>query len=55
LNEKGMKALSSNANWEAFVEVPLNQLVGLKTTKHMRRERRATTPLVFATPPLGGV
>jgi hypothetical protein len=49
LKEKVIEPLSS----DAFVEVPLNQT--LETTNDVRRERNATTPLVFSTFLLGGV
>ncbi len=49
LKEKVIKPPSSNA----FVEVPLSQT--LQTIDDMRRERRAITPPVLPTHPLGGV
>ncbi len=49
LKEKVTEPLFSNT----FIKVPLNQT--LQTTDNVRRERKATTPVVLPTPPFGGV
>lgn len=47
LKEKGTETASFDVDHDAYGEVPLNQIVGLQTTKDVRRDKRATTPLVL--------
>jgi hypothetical protein len=50
-----IKPPSSYVYQGAFVEVSLNQTLGLQTIDNKTRNRRAITPLVLPTPPPSGI
>ncbi len=52
---KVTKPPSFNVDQDTFVEVPLNQTIGMQTTKDMRSKKRAITPPIHPTPPPSGV
>jgi hypothetical protein len=49
------KPPSFNVDYDTFVEVPLNQTIGLQKTKDMKKDKKVITPLALHTPIPSGV